>query len=160
MLEGEMTEEEFRRKVEEYRRKWRPGLSRDGFIEVWRKRFSYRGIPYEIALFRYFSLNDPEAKLNRIGKHAVLEYPDELEELARFIREWFGKDEWLFRDTLHPGQEDWDENMMIQQMHKEARECIDWLLDSSVNILRKKAEELEDLIEKAKAAGGGGRGRP
>jgi len=158
MLEGEMTEEEFQRKVEEYRRRWKPGMSRDGFIEVWRGRFSYRGIPYEIALLRYFSLNDPEAKLNRIGKHAVLEYPDELEELAEFIREWFRKDEWLYRDTLHPGQEDWDENMMIQQMHKEAKEHIDWLLDSSVNTLKKKVEELENLIKRVKTAGGGNHG--
>ena len=159
MLEGEMTEEEFQRKVEEYRRRWKPGMSRDGFIEVWRKRFFYRGIPYEIALLRYFNLNNPEAKLSRTGKHAVLEYPDELEELARFVNMWLGEDDWLYRDTLLRGR-DWDEEMMVQQMHKEARECIDWLLDSSVNILKKKAEELENLIERAKTAGGGSRGRP
>lgn len=148
---SETREEEFRRKVEEIRREREAtgNQNRDGFVETWRHCFTYRGIPYEIALLRYFSFNDPNARLNRIGKHAVLEYPEPLRELHNFIEATFGNSEWLFQDTLHGFQHDWTEQMMIKEMHERAKEDIDWLLDRAREELGKKLQTLRNLIEKA-----------
>lgn len=141
----EMSEEEFQQIVEKYRKNWRPPMATSGFIEVWRERFTYRRFPYEIALLRHYNFNNSKYALNKIGMHAVLEYPKELEELADLLRKEFDIYDWLNRDTLHAGQEDWTKEQMIEQMHIEAKECIDWLLDEAINELLRK---LKSIIEK------------
>ena len=121
-------------------------------VELWRKKFSHKGIAYEIAMIdhmKHFS-----RPMNKIGKHVVLEYPQETEEFvaktSKFSEKCPGLDEFLFRDTLHAGQENWSEEQMIEQMHSEAKESID-ALHSCPAELRKKAEICaKELIEQAK----------
>jgi len=113
----------------------------DGLIEIWRKRYVYRGIPYEIACLKYFSFNqeDPlESGMNRIGMHCVLEYTQEFKEVHDLLEERGVYDNWLWEDTLHAGQEDWSLEQMIDWLHDVAKRDIDFLLDEAIRELVKK----------------------
>ena len=125
-------------------------MDADGFIEVWRKRFEHRGIPYEIALLRYYNKQNPSVRLNRIGKHAVLEYTEESKPLHDFVEDVFGDYTWLWDDTLHYGMRDWDEEQMIEYLHGEAKDDIDWLLDKGEITLLNRIEELKKRIKELK----------
>jgi hypothetical protein len=133
-IKGEMTDDQFLGevvKIAKTRDIARHG--RDGFIKVYEERFEYKGVPYIIKVLRYFQIGVPinEIKgINKIGKHAVLEYPPELNDLARFLEDISsitGFSEFLWRDTLHYNQQNWTLKQMVEQMHMEARECIDYL---------------------------------
>lgn len=145
-----MNDQEFMTEVERRKAKWKADESRDGFIEVWRQRFSYSNIPYEIVLLRYYSFNDPNKRINKSGIHAVLEYPKELQELCDAVKKLFPFSEWLYRDTLHTDQNDWTKERMVQQMHDEAKVCIDWLLNKAIPQKLKQIEDLKKLIKKVK----------
>ena len=147
------SEKEIREKLEEIRKK-REGkweyYGKDGFIEIWRKKFEYRGVPYEIAAMKYFSFNkeDPlKAGLNKIGIHLVLEYCKGWEEVHK-LAENLGNVSWLWEDSLHAGQEDWTLEQMEEFLHITAIGDIDWLLDDSIKVINNQIKDLEEMRKK------------
>lgn len=151
-IKGEMSDEEFMEKVDEIA-KTRDirRYGRDGNIVVYEERFEYKGIPYIIKILRYFQIGvrlHEMRGLNKIGKFAVLEYSEEIAELAKFLNElpseFTGIYDWLWRDTLHFGQEDWTLKQMVEQMHREAKECIDALPE----IKRRLEEKFTSVIKR------------
>ena len=65
------SEKEIRRRLEETERSENPS-----FIEIWRKRYVYRGIPYEIACVKHVG-----KKWNKAGMHCVLDPTEEWEDV-------------------------------------------------------------------------------
>jgi len=131
-------------RIDQISKEWHNGLSRDGLIQVWRKSYQYRNIPYELAMLQYFTLDQGifGKGMNQLGRHVVLEYPQELRKLVNYIV-GLGVDGFLYRDTLHAGQSDWTLEMMMQEMHEEAQDCINQLYSE----LLPKDEIKEILIE-------------
>ena len=131
------------RKIREERGWYNCGY--DGFIEVWRKRFKYRGISYEIAFLKYFSFDheDPlSAKFNGKDGYLVLEYARDLPVWSdvHYIADSVGYEDWLWADTV-----DLDGTLeeMEKYLHKIAKRDIDWLLDEAIKHIDKQIEDLE-----------------
>ena len=134
-IKGEMSDEEFMEKVEEIAKTRDTHKHRDGMVNVYEEYFEYKNVPYVIKILRYYQIGVPLSEIqgmNDLAKYAVLEYPPEMKDVAEFldsslISELTGVYEFLWRDTLHAGQEHWTLKRMVEQMHTEARECIDEL---------------------------------
>jgi len=135
----------------------------DGKVEVWRRRYVYRGVPYEIAMLKYFSFNEPDPLnaigMNNIGAYCVLEYVDDSvwKEVHQLLEELELKECWLWEDTVHLGMENWTIPEMVEWLHKRARKDIDFLLDDAQRIfiseLQKKidiANRLFDLVREGR----------
>jgi len=154
--------EDLKKELERVKRfregKWRE-YGRDGVIEVWRRRYVYRGVPYEIAMLKYFSFNEPEPLnaigFNNIGAYCVLEYVRDgvWNEVARLLRELELSERWLWEDTIHPDMENWTIPQMVEWLHKRAKEYIDFLLDdvetaleARIREMQEKAKRLSELI--------------
>lgn len=154
-IKGEMSDEDFMEKVED-KAKTRDikKHGRDGLVNVYEEQFEYKGVPYIIKIVRYYQIGVPLEKIsgmNDIAKYAVLEYPPGLKELAEFlssdvVRELTGVYEFLWRDTVHAGQEHWTLKQMVKQMHTEARECIDQL-PKIKGIIQKKFQEVTEKLD-------------
>lgn len=122
-IEGEMSDADFEQAVtkcmqDRVKKEGEEGQNygNDGLIEVYRERRIHRGIPYELAVTRYFAVtrlpdNQFEIRdykslpwrINAIGKYVVVEG----ERLPHNLRELLGLDEFLWRDTLHYWQIGW-----------------------------------------------------
>jgi len=128
--------EDLRKELEKVRQfregKWYE-YGMDGTIEVWRRRYVYRGIPYEIAMLKYFTFNEPDPLnargLNNLGAYCILEHVDEWKEVEELLEELELKENWLWEDTLHPGMENWPIPVMVQWLHERAKGDINFLLD-------------------------------
>jgi len=156
------TEEEIRQILEEIRKR-REGnwyrYGKDGFIEVWRKLYRYKGVPYEIACLKYFDFNreDPlKAGLNKVGMHLVLEYTKDWRDVHKLLESLDLYHFWLWEDTLHAFQKDWSLHEMEQWLHERAKRDIDFLIDEAVKVLEEKLNHLKKIVEKVKEVGGNG----
>lgn len=121
MIEGEMSDADFQQAVikcmqDRAKKESEKGrlYGNDGFVTVYRERRIHWGIPYELAVIRYFAVcrlpdNQFELKdyhLNAIGKHVVVEgFP--LKRPPHVLERFLGLDEFLYHDTLHSYQLDW-----------------------------------------------------
>lgn len=144
-------EKEIEKIREKRERNWEK-YGKDGFVEIWRKRYKYRGIEYEIACLKYFSFtkdNPLSAGLNKIGKHLVLENTNKEKDLVIFMRNVFNRNNWLWDDTLHADM-DWTEEHMEEWLHKRAKEDIDFLLDEAEQVLRDRLKTFQELMREAK----------
>jgi hypothetical protein len=118
MIEGEMSDADFQQAVvkrmqDRVKKESEEGTNygNDGYITVYREKRSHWGVPYELAVIRYFAvrrLPDNQFELidysvNAIGKHVVVEG----ERLPPNLRKFLGLDEFLYRDTLHAWQLGW-----------------------------------------------------
>jgi len=156
-VKGEMSEGEFLAKIEEARvKRGKENYNgRDGNIEVYRESRTYRNIPYEISIVRYFVIGEPDAKgLNEIGKWACLEYPAKIKDFigtVENIREKFDISnlyDILWADTLHSGQEYFTLKESVEWIENEAKRGIDALYlvkDSLERRLTKKVKNLKRL---------------
>ena len=130
-----LSEEEIQRRLEELERKEEG--ERPLFLEIWRKRYVYRGIPYEIECVKHVG-----KKWNKAGMHCALTCTEEWKDVWEILL-LEGRMRWLWVDTLH-GDEKWpvDKNWTVEQM---------------VNYLHMTAERninfLWELAEKLKAKG-------
>ncbi len=117
----ELSKEDIEERVREVRQQqgeW--SLHKRSYVEIWRKEYVYRGIPYPISCIKHVI-----TRHNRIGMHLALEHTDEFQKVHKLIAEKFGK-EWLWDDTLHAGQEDWTLEEMERWLHQRAGEDIDF----------------------------------
>jgi len=150
----EIPEEEQLRILEERRKNWKYPESRDGFIETWRRKFTHKGIAFELAILRYYDLDTgfrPITK-NRISdRHVVVEYPKETEPLVNFIKSLDEYSEFLWHDTLHS----WNDGQTLPEQLEEAHELAisdisnlpKWF-DEKEKELKKKLRELEIFRKK------------
>jgi len=121
----EMSEEEILKKIDERIANYKRGNSKDGFIQTWRKEFVYMGIPYELAILKYFThVKGLDCGINRLGKHAVLEHSSKMKEVARIMNDFDAGDEFLFQDTLHSFQREWELKAMLNYLEEEAHKQI------------------------------------
>ncbi len=158
-VKGEMSDEEFLTKVNEIAKtRDVKKYGRDGNLVVYEELYHYKKIPYWIRIVRYYQIGIPlnQTKgMNWLTKWAVLERPEELKDLANFledVQEITGVYEWMWRDTLHVGQEDWTLKQMVDRMHVEAHECIDELPKIKSKIEKRFTEilaKLDSLMLKA-----------
>jgi len=141
----EIPEEEQLKILEERRRKWKPDESLDGFIETWRKTFTYKGIKFQLAILRYYDLDDGfRPMLRRISdRHVVVEYPKSTQSLANFLRS-LGWNNFLWYDTLHS----WNDTQTLEEQLDEAYEYAIKCIDDLPKFLKKKERELKKTIEK------------
>ena len=151
-LEGEMSDSQFQQKIdEEAKTRDMEKYGRDGHFIVYEEKFSYKGIPFFIKIFRYYQIGVPLSQIkacNRLGKHAVLEFTPELKELANFldtIQNLTGLYEFLWADTLHSGQENWTLKQMVDKMHRNGKDDID-KLPRVRKILRQKFREYDEKL--------------
>jgi len=130
-----LSEEEIQRKLEEFERM--EENERPPFLEIWRKRYVYRGIPYEIACWKHVG-----KKWNKAGMHCTLERTEEWEDIWEVFL-LVGRMRWLWVDTFYG-----DENWPVEK---------DWTVEQMVNYLHETAERninfLWELAEKLKAKG-------
>jgi hypothetical protein len=129
---GEMSEEEFNNKLSEQneKRKENPKETRGVMEIVWQKIFDYKGIKYLIKVVRYGVCDDPSHRgMNDLGKWVLVEYPEETKDLVNFVDgfEGLGFYEFLYKDTLHAGQEHWSLKRMYEYAQQEAKSDIDKL---------------------------------
>jgi len=148
----EIPEEEQLRRLEERRREWKPLLSRDGYIETWRRKFVHKGIAFELAILRYYTLDDGFTTMRRrvSDRHVVVEYPEETRPLVGILEE-LGVEEFLWHDTLHS----WNAKQTLPEQLEEAYgwaisdiDGLPKLLDEIITKLKKKLKLAEDLRRK------------
>jgi len=153
-IEGEMSDVDFQKKIDEEAERRKAQMKRygrDGSFRVYEELFYYKGVPYYIRINRYYQIGVPLAKIdgmNKISKWAVLESPEELRELADFIENnesVLGLYKWMYRDTLHVGQENWTLKIQVEQMHKEAKECVDVLPTIELKLTEYYQRQLKTL---------------
>ena len=151
-VDGEMSDADFQLLInEESKRRDLKIYGRDGHHPVYREQFTYRGIPYLILIQRYYQIGVPLKDvrgMNGLGKWALLEptgvSSDIHKKLEEFDSSITGVYDWLYRDTLHSGQENWSLRKMVDQMHLEAHECI----DEFPNIIANAKRNCDNLIQK------------
>ena len=150
---NERSDEEVQRLLEEIRRarerNWFK-YGKDGIIEVWRKRYRYRGIPYEIACMQYFSFNcdNPlEAKINGVNRYLVLEYTKEYQLLHDIADKFFDRLDWLWDDCLHSFQQGWSLTRMEEWLHERAKSDIDFAKDNMLKWLNEVVSKVKNLLE-------------
>lgn len=153
-IEGEMSDEEFMRKVnEEAKTRDIQKCGRDGMFCVYQEQYKYKGVSYLIKILRYYQVNVPLNEIrgmNSIGKWATLEYLPELKDLASFlgtVEELTGLYEFLWADTLHSGQENWTLKQMVKKMHRQAKGDIEQL-PKLKSVLGAKFQEINEKLEK------------
>ena len=142
----EIPEEEQLRLLEKERRTRNIAVyGKDGFIETWRKRFEYKGIPFELAILRYYTFDEGFTPLSgRVcDRHVVVEFPEEIRDLVD-LQESVGVDEFLWHDTLHS----WTENMDLWQQLQVAYEMAIKDIDNLPELLQSKIHELEEKLQK------------
>jgi hypothetical protein len=146
--EREMKEEFDKRRLE-----WKPGQSRDGYVLAGEEMCMWKGVRYKLMLLRYFTFSDgfkPLGSQRISDTHAVVEYPEDMEDLVRTIK---SLDSWssdfLYHDTLHSFNDDMSIQEQIDQCHKWARSDI----DSIPSKIKAKLKEIEDLKEALKSIG-------
>ena len=153
----EIPEEEQSRRLEERRREWHPLLSRDGYIETWRRKFIHKGIAFELAILRYYTLDDGFTTMyGRVSdRHVVVEYPEETKPLVKMLEE-LGVEDFLWHDTLRS----WNDRQTLPEQLEEAYRLaisdidgLPKLLDEVIANLKKKLKLAEDLKRKVMEAG-------
>jgi hypothetical protein len=159
-VEGEMTDIDFQKAIDKEAERRKDNMrqyGRDGNVEVFCERRTYKNIPYLIKIIRYYQIGVPLNQINgmnKLGKWAVLEYPDELKDIANLlsrIEQTTGLYEFLYGDTLHSGQESWTLIQMVDAMDKQAHSDIDELFTLKEVITTKFQETIkqyEDLLAK------------
>lgn len=118
MIEGEMRDADFRQAAvkcmqDRVKKESEKGqkYGNDGYITVYREKRNHWGVPYELAVLRYFAVRRlpdnqfelTDYRINAIGKHVLVEG----ERLPPNLRDFLGLDEFLWHDTLHSWQLDW-----------------------------------------------------
>ena len=140
------SEKEIRRRLEETERGENPS-----FIEIWRKRYVYRGIPYEIACVKHVG-----KKWNKAGMHCVLDPTEEWEDVWQtFLLK--GGMRWLWVDTLYgeekrPVEKDWTVEQMVDYLHETAKRNIDFLWELAEKLKAKGV--LGTVVTEVKNDGG------
>ena len=144
----EMPEEEQQKKLEEYRKKWKYPMGRDGFIETWRKSFTYKGIKFELAILRYFTLDEGFKPMGnrKSDRHVVVEYPKATEPLVKFVNS-LGWDDFLWHDTLHS----WNDNQTIEEQLDEAYRMAMNDIDYLPQWFEEKEKELKSKLEEIRS---------
>jgi len=122
---------------------------KDGIIEVWRKKYRYRGMEYEVACMQYFSFNEKDPLeatiLDGINKYLILEYPNKYKIVHDFA--WnFLNGEWLWKDTAHSEFSGSSVEEMEEWIHKVAKEDIDYAKDTLLKQLGQEIEKIQSLI--------------
>lgn len=139
------TQEEMMAQVAERKKSYKPGQSKDGMIQVGRKKYTYKGVSYEIAILRYFTLNELnfQPMSRRVTSyHAVVEYPEETRPLVSLIEEFHS--EYLYHDTLHSHNDNQTIEQQVEECHRLARQDID-LIVTIINLeIPAKIRKLQD----------------
>lgn len=121
---------------------------RDGLLQLGRKKFIYKGINYEIAIIRYYTLKPIAFK--RMGSeritdcHAVVEYPKETESLRNLIHKLDEYSEFLYHDTLHRRNDKQTIEEQIEICHRMAK--------ADINSIPKIIKEAETKLLNLKNA--------
>ena len=167
-IEGEMSQEEFLKKVnetmtaraEKETKEGHPGnYGNDGLITIYEEEQSHAGINYWQRVLRYFAVTRlpggifefRQHGMNKIGKHVVVEHkgahpPYELKDLL-------GLSEFLYHDSLHSGQEDWTLRQQWEEMDDWARadcERVDSLASEFDQKVKELQQQLVDFIKAIK----------
>jgi len=142
----EIPETEQLKLLEEKRKKWKYPQSRDGFIETWREIFTYKGIKFQLAILRYFALDDGFIPLSsRVSdKHVVVEYPKSTEPLVNFVKS-LGYSDFLWHDTLNSGK-----YQTLEEQLEEANKMAKKDIDNLPKLFSKKEKELKIKLKKLK----------
>jgi hypothetical protein len=112
--------------------------------DVWRRTYEYRGIKYDIAMMRYLSTSG-QIGMNQYGKWFVLEHPKETSRIAEFVKEIAEYSEFLYKDTLHPRNDQQTFEQMFYEMVEFARQDIDYFLDDMHTEVEKRQTLLEEI---------------
>lgn len=148
-----MTEQEFAEALEERKKEQLPQRERygmDGYISVGSVDVLYRGIPYYVAVLRYYSLNDVDKWIREPKYHAVVEHPKINDRIMEIVKHFDGYTEFLYHDTLHAGQEHYTLEQHIQTSQDEAESDIDWLLDKAIHQFQSKIAADQDMVNELK----------
>ena len=148
-----MTDQEFADALEERKNEQLPHRERygmDGYIRVGSVDVLYRGIPYYVAVLRYYSLNDMDKWIRKPKYHAVVEHPKINDRIMEIIRHFDGYTDFLYHDTLHAGQEQYTLEQHIQTSQDEAESDIDWLLDKAAYQFQSKIAVEQAMVKELK----------
>ena len=146
----EKTEEEQLKELKIKKKYWKKGYSKDGFIEIWRKKYKYKGIAFELAILRYYDLTTNKFKpINnrKCDKHCVVEYPEETKKLKNKIDE-LEYNEFLYHDTLHSWNDKQTLNEQLQYAYITAIEDINnipSILKTQLNKIKEIKKILKEL---------------
>ena len=144
----EMPEREQLKILEERKKSWKLGKSRDGFIETWRRKFVHKGVAFELAILRYYDLDDgfkPMLKDRISDRHVVVEYPEETKPLVEKLRR-LGIEDFLWHDTLHS----WNDRQTVAEQLKEAYNLA---VEDIETLPKKLGDVISELAERIRIAG-------
>lgn len=155
-LKDEMSDEEFREMVQNIRSK-REELDhrgRDGSRCVFAREFEYRGISFVVTVKRYFRtrLIDIHAEIaNDTNKWAELTYPEESEDVVRFVSSSNPSRSIGFLEghTTHMPNDGQSLKTRFEEMVEQAKDDIDWFLDEAGDEIEKEIERLRTRYETA-----------
>lgn len=141
----EMSEDEYMRSRKTFIDNMDSGVRCKEFLmDVWRRTYEYRGIKYDIAMMRYLSTSG-QIGMNQYGKWFVLEHPKETSRIAEFAKEICEYCEFLYRDTLHPRNDQQTLEQMFNEVVEFARQDIDYFLDDASGEIEKRQTRLAEI---------------
>jgi len=146
-MKGEMSDEEFQKKVdEEARTRDMSRYGRDGSFVIYEERFKHLGVGFTIRINRYFQIGVPINQvqgMNDIAKWACLEYPKATVKLVDAIKGTDEYSEFLYKDTCHSHQKSWTLKRQVEDLVVEAFRDI----ESIPKILKDYKERSSKIIK-------------
>ena len=99
------SEQEMKEEFEKRKRERKSDESGDGYILAGEELCTWKGIRYKVIVIRYFTYREgfkPLGSQRTCEYHAVVEYPEDMEEFVRSVKslDSWGSD-FLYHDTLH-----------------------------------------------------------
>lgn len=161
-IKGEMNDADFAAKVKlEAKTRDIKRHGRDGNFEVYREHFTYKKIPYDIAIQRYYVIGTPIDEVEGMSslhfkKWAVLEHTKKSKPIADLMERLpypIGYSEWLWGDTTHINNENQSLKQMVECLHNEAKVDIDNIGDLRTKFSKFVNETSQDINEIIKLAG-------
>lgn len=128
------TEEEMQKELQKRIDGYKPGYSKDGFVNRANGKFVYRGIAYLVNVLRYFNHTEKFTSMGqRISdSHANVEYPNETKPIVDIIPSDYSY-EFLYHDTNHSHNDNQTIEEQIKECHELAKRDIDNLLDGEIS---------------------------
>lgn len=141
------TEEAMQKELKERISNYKPGYSRDGYVEKAEGIFEYKGIKYLLKIIRYFNHTEKFTKMgDRIADcHVVVEFPKETKPIVDLVSGIEDVYDFLWHDTNHSWNDNQTLDEQIEECHKLAKEDIDSLLGGEI------AKKINDSIEKLRS---------
>lgn len=152
-----LTMEEINARLMERKKNWKPGNSRDGFMLLGRKTYTYQNIEYDVVIMAYVCDNQIAPMGKRIPYHACLEHPAQTKEFVKLVEgveQQYG--EFLWYDTLHSHNDSMTIEEQIEECHQQARQDIDGVPQyiekayAKIEEIKANIKKLEQFMEKMK----------